>query len=263
MKPERNDNYNANEKPMDYLEHLEELRWRIIKIIIGIVIGGIVIAVFIEPIINHVILLPAKKTIPQMTIINLKPYGQFTLYMEVIIIGGIIVSTPNILFQTWKFIEPALKPGERKYVTAVVVFSTFCFLAGIAFAYFVMLPTALNFFANFGTELIDNKIAANEYMRFVISVCLAAGIVFELPMASFFLSKLGILKPGFMRKYRKHSIVLILILAGILTPGPDIASQLLLGVPLFLLYEISILICKYSQKKKSPNSEEKASLRNT
>ena len=263
MKPERNDNYNANEKPMDYLEHLEELRWRIIKIIIGIIIGGIVVAVFIDPIINQVILLPAKKTIPPMTIINLKPYGQFTLYMEVIIIGGIIASTPNILFQTWKFIEPALKPGERKYVTAVVVFSTFCFLAGIAFAYFVMLPTALNFFANFGTEFIDNKIAANEYMRFVISVCLAAGIVFELPMASFFLSKLGILKPGFMRKYRKHAIVVILILAGILTPGPDIASQLLLGVPLFLLYEISILICKYSQKKKSPDSEEEASLRNT
>jgi len=263
LKSERNDNYNANEKSMDYLEHLEELRWRIIKIIIGIVIGGIIIAVFIEPIINHIVLLPAQKTIPPMTIINLKPYGQFTLYMEVIIIGGIIASTPNIMFQTWKFIEPALKPGERKYVTAVVVFSTFCFLTGIAFAYFVMLPTALNFFANFGTEFIDNKIAANEYMRFVISVCLVAGIVFELPMASFFLSKFGILKPGFMRKYRKHAIVVILILAGILTPGPDIASQLLLGVPLFLLYEISILICKYSQKKKSPDSDEKASLRNT
>jgi len=252
-----------SEEPVNYLEHLEELRWRIIKIIIGIIIGGIIIAVFIEPIMSHIILLPAEKTIPRMTIINLKPYGQFTLYMEVIIIGGIIVSTPNILFQTWKFIEPALKPGERKYVTAVVVFSSFCFLAGIAFAYFIMLPTALIFFANFGSELIDNKIAANEYMRFIISVCLAAGIVFELPMVSFFLSKLGILKPGFMRKYRKHAIVIILILAGILTPGPDIASQLLLGVPLFLLYEFSILICKYSQKKKSPDSEVKASLKNT
>lgn len=263
MKPETNNNNNENEESMNYLEHLEELRWRIIKIIIGIIIGGIIIAIFMEPIMNYVILLPAKKTIPQMTIINLKPYGQFILYMEVIIIGGIIVSIPNILFQTWKFIEPALKPGERKYVTVVIVFSTLCFLVGIAFAYFVMLPTALNFFANFGTEFIDNKIAANEYMRFIISVCLAAGIVFELPMISFFLSRLGILNPGFMRKYRKHAIVLILILAGILTPGPDIASQLLLGVPLFLLYEFSILICKYSQKKTSLDSEVKASFKNT
>ncbi len=190
-----------------------------------------------------------------MTIINLKPFGQFTLYMEVILIGGIVVSIPNILFQIWKFIEPALQPGERKYITAIVFFSTFCFLAGISFAYFIMLPTALNFFVDFGTEFIDNKIAANEYMRFVISLCIAAGIVFELPMVSFFLSKLGILKPSFMRKYRKHAIVIILILAGILTPSPDITSQLLLGVPLFLLYEISILICKYSQKKKEVNSE--------
>ncbi|MBL7128881.1 MAG: twin-arginine translocase subunit TatC [Ignavibacteria bacterium] len=243
---------------MSFLEHLEELRWRIIKAVIGIVIGGILVAIFIDPIINDVIFLPAKNTDPPMTIINLKPFGQFTLYMEVILIGGIVVSIPNILFQIWKFIAPALKPGESKYITAIVFFSSFCFLAGIAFAYFIMLPTALNFFVDFGTEFIDNKIAANEYMRFVISLCIAAGIVFELPMVSFFLSKIGILKPSFMRKYRKHAIVIILILAGILTPSPDITSQLLLGVPLFLLYEISIFICKYSQKKKDISSEIKA-----
>ena len=251
-------NHIEDEKEMSFLDHLEELRWRIIKVVIGIVIGGILIAIFIDPIINFIIFLPAKNTDPPMTIINLKPFGQFTLYMEVILIGGIVVSIPNILFQIWKFIAPALKPGESKYITAIVFFSSFCFLAGIAFAYFIMLPTALNFFVDFGTEFIDNKIAANEYMRFVISLCIAAGIVFELPMVSFFLSKIGILKPSFMRKYRKHAIVIILILAGILTPSPDITSQLLLGVPLFLLYEISIFICKYSQKKKDISSEIKA-----
>ena len=244
-----------DEKEMSFLEHLEELRWRIIKAVIGIVIGGVLVAIFIDPVINYIIFLPAKTTHPPLTIINLKPFGTFTLYMEVILIGGIVVCIPNTLFQIWKFIEPALQPGERKYITAIVFFSTFCFLAGISFAYFIMLPTALNFFVDCGTEFIDNKIAANEYMRFVISLCIAAGIVFELPMVSFFLSKLGILKPSFMRKYRKHAIVIILILAGILTPSPDITIQLLLGVPLFLLYEISILICKYSQKKKEVNSE--------
>jgi sec-independent protein translocase protein TatC len=114
-----------------------------------------------------------------------------------------------------------------------------------------MIPTALKFFAAFGTQAITNNIAINEYFSFVISVMLTAGVVFELPMVSFFLSKLGILTPQFMRRYRKHAIVIILLLAGILTPSPDVTSQLLLGVPLFILYEISILISKFSQKKEA------------
>ena len=117
------------------------------------------------------------------------------------------------------------------------------------FAYYVILPTALEFLSSFGSSIINNNIAVDEYFSFIISTMLAAGIVFELPMVSFFLSKIGILKPEFMRKYRKHAVVLILIVAAILTPSPDITSQLLLGIPLVILYEISILICKFSQKK--------------
>ena len=127
---------------------------------------------------------------------------------------------------------------------------------GVVFSYYALLPAALGFFAAFGTELIENKIAADEYMSFVISMVLASGLVFELPMVSFFLSKIGILKPWFMRKYRRHAIVIILLIAGIVTPGPDITSQLLLGIPLLLLYELSILICKYSQKKTLNTEEE-------
>jgi len=240
----------SHEKEMGFLEHLEELRWRIIKAIIGVVVASILVGIVISWIMNNVLFAPAKNTIPPLNIINLKPYGQFTLYMQVIIIGGLILSIPNIIFQFWKFIEPALKPGERKYTFHIVVFSTICFLSGIFFAYFLMLPAALGFFASFGSDsVIHDNIAADEYLQFIISVLLAAGIVFELPMISFFLSKIGILKPKFMRKYRRHAIVIILLLAGILTPGPDITSQLLLGVPLFILYEISILICKYSQRK--------------
>jgi sec-independent protein translocase protein TatC len=240
---------------MSFLEHLEELRWRIIKAVIGIVVAGIIIGIFIDPIINYILFAPAKKTNPPMTIINLKPFGQFSLYMQVILIGGIILSIPNILYQFWKFIEPALHPRERKYISSIVIFSSLCFVIGIVFAYMVMLPTALEFFAGFGTEMIENNIAADEYLWFIISMCIAAGIVFELPMISFFLSKVGILKPAFMRKYRKHAIIVILIVAGILTPSPDITSQILLAIPLFLLYEISIIICKYSQRKPDESSE--------
>jgi sec-independent protein translocase protein TatC len=198
---------------------------------------------------NYFLLAPAMKTNPPLVLINLKPYGQLVLYMEVVLIGGIIISIPNIFYQFWKFIEPGLLSSERRYISWIVFFSTFCFLGGAAFAYWVMLPTALMFFAAFGTTAITNNIAINEYFSFVISVILTAGIVFELPMVSFFLSKLGILTPKFMRKYRKHAVVIILILAGVLTPGPDVTSQLLLGVPLFILYELSILISKFAQKK--------------
>lgn len=241
-------NPESDESEMGFLEHLEELRWRIIKVVIGIVIAGIIIAVFIDQIINNVLLRPASMTEPPMFLINLKPIGQFTLYMEVIIYSAIILSMPNLVYQLWKFIEPALKPGERKYVWWVVFFTSICFLLGVAFAYFIMVPTSLGFFASFGTTLIENQIAIDEYLRFVVSISLASGIVFEMPMLTFFLSKIGILKPEFMRKYRKHAIVGIIIVGAILTP-PDVISQLILAVPLIVLYEISILICKFAQKK--------------
>lgn len=241
-----------DEKEMSFLDHLEELRWRIIKSLIGIVIGGAIIGFFIDWIVNYILFAPAKNTVPPLTIINLKPYGQFLLYMEVIIIGGVILSIPNIIYQFWRFIEPALKPSERKYIVSIVLFTTVCFLSGVVFSYFLLLPAALGFFAGFGTAIIENNIAANEYLSFVISMILASGLVFELPMASFFLSKIGILKPSFMRKYRRHAVIGILLIAAIVTPGPDITSQVLLAIPLFILYEISILICKYSQRKKKP-----------
>ncbi|MBK9331025.1 MAG: twin-arginine translocase subunit TatC [Ignavibacteria bacterium] len=241
---------------MTFLEHLEELRWRIIKSAAGVIIASIVVGIFINWIMDNVLLLPATKTDPPLKLQNIKPFGQFTLYMEVIIFGGVILSIPNLIYQFWKFIEPALKPGESKYIKWIVIFSTVCFLAGNLFAYYVLLPTALEFFASFGSAIIDNIIAIDEYFSFIISTVLAAGLVFELPMISFFLSKIGILKPQFMRKYRKHAIIFILLAAGILTPSPDITSQMLLAIPLFILYEISIFICVFSQKKEP---KEKAS----
>lgn len=247
--PEDNMESESEAGEMSFLEHLEEFRWRIIRSAVGVIIGGIIVGIFINWIMDYVLLLPAMKTTPPLKLQNIKPFGQFSLYMEVIIIGGIILSIPNIIYQFWKFIEPALKPSESRYIKSIVIFSSFCFLAGIIFAYFVLLPTALEFFANFGSAIISNNIAIDEYFSFIISTMLAAGVVFELPMVSFFLSKIGILKPQFMRKYRKHAIIIILLTAGILTPSPDVTSQLLLAVPLFILYEISIIICKLSQKK--------------
>lgn len=235
------------EKEMTFIEHLEELRWRIIYSLIGIIIGTIVSWIFIDFLVEEILLRPAR--ISGVSLQNLKPFGQIFLYFQIALITGLIISIPNVFYQFWKFISPALRKNERKYILAIVIFTTICFLAGIAFAYFVMLPLALSFAVQFGTQTIKNEFAVDEYMSIIISVMLAAGLVFELPMLSFFLSKLGILKPSFMRKYRKHSIVIIMIAAAILTPGTDPVSQVILAVPLVLLYEISILVSKFSQKK--------------
>jgi len=245
--PNNGNEEESGDVEMSFLDHIEELRWRIIYSLIGIVIFTIIAWVFINPLVEIVLLKPARDA--QASLQNLRPFGQLFLYFQVAIIIGIVASIPNIFYQLWKFIAPALKKSERKYILRIVFFSTFCFLAGIAFAYFVMLPMAMKFAAQFGTEEIKNEFAIDEYMSIIISIMLSAGVVFELPMVSFFLSKLGILSPKYMRKYRKHAIVIIMILAAILTPGTDPVSQVILAVPLVLLYEISIFISKISYKK--------------
>ncbi len=237
----------TGDSEMTFLEHLEELRWRIIYSLIGLAVGTIVCWIFIDFLVNNVLLLPAKKAGVELQ--NLKPFGQLMLFFEVAIVGGVILSLPNIFYQFWKFISPALKRKERKYISAIVAFSTLCFLIGIVFAYFVMLPLSLKFAAQFGSAQIKNIFAIDEYMSIIISIMLGSGIVFELPMISFFLTKLGILKPAFMKKYRRHAIVIIFIAAAFLTPGTDPVSQIILAVPLILLYEISVIICKLAVKK--------------
>ncbi|MGK9477181.1 twin-arginine translocase subunit TatC [Melioribacter sp. OK-6-Me] len=243
----RNDEYASGEVEMTFLEHLEELRWRIIYSLIGILIGTIIAWVFIDFIIDGILLLPARQS--NIKLQNLKPFGQLFLYFQVAIIVGLIISFPNVVYQFWKFIAPALKENEKRYITSIVLFTTFCFLAGVVFAYFVMLPLTLKFAAEFGSEAIENNFAIDEYFSIILSVIIGAGLVFELPMLSFFLTKIGILNPGIMRRYRRHSIVAILILAAVLTPGTDPVSQIILAVPLVFLYEISILVSKIFQKK--------------
>jgi sec-independent protein translocase protein TatC len=235
------------EKEMSFLEHLEELRWRIIYSIIGIVVGTVIAWIFIDFLVDVVLLKPAKDSGAALQ--NLRPFGQLFLYMQIAIMVGIIISIPNIFYQFWQFISPALRKRERQYIFWIVLFSSVCFLIGIAFAYFAMLPLTLKFAAQFGSTTIKNQFSIEEYMSIIISVMLAAGLVFELPMISFFLSKLGILKPSFMKKYRKHAIVIIMVASAFLTPGTDPVSQIVLAVPLVVLYEVSILISKISQKK--------------
>jgi sec-independent protein translocase protein TatC len=234
---------------MSFWDHLEELRKRLIWSAVGILIGTAICAVFADAIVNKFLLLPAVHSKPPLKIQNLKPYGQMVLYMEIILVAGLVLSLPNTLYHIWKFVEPALYPKERKYITSIVFFSTFFFLLGGSFAYFVLIPNALDFFAVFGSPYIENIIDVQSYFTFVTGIILASGVVFELPMLSYFLAKLGILSPAFLRKYRRHAVVVILILAAFITP-PDVLSWIMMSVPLYVLYEISIIVVQVTRANK-------------
>lgn len=236
-------------KEMTFLEHLEELRWTIVKSLIGIVIGAVLSWIYIDVLVNEVLLYPAKRV--GVNLQNLKPFGQLFLYFQVALFAGLILSLPWVIYQIWKFIEPALHKHEKKYVSRVVLFTTFSFLLGALFAYFILLPYSLNFAITFGTSAIENKFAIDEYISIVLSMIILSGLVFELPMLSFFLTKLGLMTPVFLRKYWRHAIVVIFILSAIITPTVDPVSQSLLTIPLFLLYELSIWVSKIALRSKS------------
>jgi len=252
MKPDQA--LDSDEKEMSFLDHLEELRMRLIRAVLGLLVTTIVCGFFSDWIINEAILNPSKSTSPPLDLINTIPYGQITFYMVVILVAGLILSSPWILYQFWKFIQPGLLPKERKYISWIVFFTTFCFLAGVGFAYFIMLPYMLQFFATFGTPGIANMISITEYMSFVIQLILISGLIFELPMVSYFLARLGILTPQFMRKFRRHSIVLILIVAAIVTPTTDPITMGVFAIPMLFLYELSIWIAVMAKRKRE-NSE--------
>jgi sec-independent protein translocase protein TatC len=240
------------QKEMSFLDHLEELRWDVIKILVGLTIATIICAIYTDFIVQEILLRPVRLT--GMKIQVLTPYGIVILYMEAALICGVIISMPNTLYWLWKFVAPGLLPKERRYIRRIVFWTSFCFFSGVAFGYFVLLPSALKFFTTFGTQTIEMNVAIDKYVSFVLALILGSGLVFELPMISFFLTKLGLLTPAFMRHYRRHAIVVILIIAAVVTPTPDPVTQLILAIPMMALYEVSILVCKLSQKKQ-PTTE--------
>ena len=244
------------ESGLGFLGHLEELRKRIVWAVIGLVIACILSAVFIDQILELIILSPSANA--HLKLQNLSPFGQPLLYFKLVFIIGIIISFPFGLYQLWKFIAPGLYVNERKWARYITFFTSLCFMTGVAFAYLLMIPTMLGFAATFGTEKIENIIDVNNYLSFITIMLLASGVLFELPMITFVLSRVGILTSTFMRKYRRHSIVVIMVLAAMLTPTTDPISMLIFAAPLFVLYEISIYIAKISEKKRKKDAEENA-----
>lgn len=232
---------------MSFLEHLEDLRWHIIKALIGLLVATIICGIYSDFIVQDLLMKPLKSAGLKAQV--LAPYGIVLLYMQTVLICGLIMSMPNTLYWLWKFVAPGLLPKERRYVARIVFLTSLCFFAGVGFSYFILLPTSLKFFSQFGTQTIDLNISIDHYVSFILTLVFGAGLVFELPMVSYFLTKIGFLTPEFMRQYRRHSIVVILIISALVTPTPDPMTQLMLAAPMLLLYEVSIFVSKLALKK--------------
>lgn len=234
---------------MNFLGHLEELRKRIVYAFIAVAVCSGLSAIFIETLISEVLLSPAKNV--GLDLQNLKPFGLPFLYFKVIFISGIIIGFPFLLYQLWRFISPGLYENEKKWARSITFFTSICFLGGVVFAYYVMVPSMLEFASGFTSIEVRNDIDINEYLSFLTMILLAAGILFEMPMVSYVLARADLVTSKKLRKYWRHAIVVILILAAVLTPTPDPISQMIFAAPLLGLYELSILIAKLAQKKEN------------
>lgn len=263
---------------MSFLGHLEELRWHIIRAAIAVVVLMIVSFINREFIFTDIILKPKSPEFitnqlfgqlsawinnllgiesnalainsANLDIVNIEMAGQFISHIKVSLITGAIVASPYIFWEVWRFIKPALQEKEKSHARGAVFYTSFLFIIGILFGYYIITPLSINFLATYNVSgEVVNTIKLNSYIGTVTSVTFAAGIVFLLPIAVLFLSKTGLLTPVFMKKYRKHAYVLFLVLSAIITP-PDVFSQILVCIPLIFLYEISILISRSVNKKR-------------
>ena len=234
---------------MGFLDHLEELRWRLVRCLLAMVIGSAVSFGYIDHILN-VLLYPARSTSNPINLQVLSVQGMFLIKWFISFISGFILALPYLIYQFWRFVAPGLKVNEKKYAFPVVFFAFSSFVTGILFGYFILVPFSLEFFSGIGATHVDNNFSIQYYFSFLTWLLLGAGIIFQLPVVSLVLSAIGVLTPPFMRHYRRHSVVVILILSSFITP-PDPVSMLIMSFPLILLYEMSIGVSWLVNRKRT------------
>lgn len=261
-----------DENEMSFWDHLEELRKHIFRSLAAILILAFVAFLNKHFIFDTVILAPKDADFitnrllcrlgnflsveslclgdAHMILQNISMSGQFMTHLYISLVAGFIVALPYVLWEFWRFITPALRPEEKKYSKGFVAAGSFLFLTGVFFAYFILVPLTLNFFGNYHvSDQVANQIHLSSFISTVVSVTLSVGLVFELPIIIYFLTKVGIVTPQFLKKNRKIMFVIVLTLSAIITP-PDVFSQILVSIPLLLLYEMSIKISQRVYKKR-------------
>ena len=261
-----------NPNNMSFLEHLEELRWHIIRSLISVVLCAFICFIFKDFIFDTIIFGPKKMSFPTYKFLckasnligvettfclsefpfiiqNRTMTGQFSAHVMTSLISGFIISFPYVLFEFWKFIRPGLLKNEKVKSKVFIFISSLLFFVGVLFGYYIVTPLSINFLATYQvSELVLNEIDLASYISLVRSSTVASGIIFELPIIIYFLSKIGLVTPEGLIKYRKFALVGVLVLAALITP-PDIASQIIVAIPIVILYQVSIFISKIVVKR--------------
>jgi sec-independent protein translocase protein TatC len=271
MSEELDEKLPKGEKEMSFLEHLEELRWHIIRSLLSIFVFAIVAFFYREPIWHYVILAPSRVDFWTYTMFcnlsnlmgqdffcidelpfiiqNRRMTAQFTMALTSSFVIGLIIAFPYAFWEIWRFVKPGLYHNEKQLSRGAVFFVTLLFLTGVLFGYYIVSPISINFLTNFQLDpSIQNEIDLTSYVSTILMLVLGCAIMFQLPVVVYFLTKAGIVTPEFLITYRKHGIVLILVISALITP-PDVISQILMSFPLLLLYEISIMISKSLKRK--------------
>src|ERR1700752_963755 len=269
------DNNSGNDLQMSFMQHLDALRWHLVRSALAIFIIGITLFFFNNFLFDTVIFGPLKQdfisyralcslgykigagdvmcmTVKAPHLQTLSASEQFFTHMWIALLGGIILAFPYVLYELWKFIKPALKDTESSPAKFFVIVASILFLIGIFFGYFLLFPMSYNFLINYqlsDSGIVQTNNTLDDYISLISTMTLVSGIVFELPVLVYFLTRLTLLTPEFMRKYRKYAVVVILIAAAVITPSPDVTSQMVVAVPMHLLYEISIFVSAYVIKK--------------
>ena len=236
---------------MPFLDHLEELRWRILYSLIGLVVGMVVAFVLLQQV--DVIGFLQRPVLPYLhgrKLIFTHPGDAFGIVLNASFVLGLVLSSPVLLYQAWAFFAPALYSHEKKLVIPVLLGAVLLFVGGVALAFFVVLPFTLGFLLNFQTAALEPMITASEYFGFAISMSLAFGVVFELPILILALTALGIITPAFLQKYRRHAVILCIVGAAFITPGGDPTSLFALSVPLYLLFEASVVLSRVIYRRR-------------
>jgi len=267
-------------KEMSFLQHLEELRWHLVRSAIVIVVFAVSAFCLNDFLFDTVIFGPLKQdfisyrtlcalghkigagdvmcmVVKPAHLQTLSASEQFFNHMWISLMCGLILGFPFILWELWKFIRPALKNQEVGPVKVFVVIASFLFLIGIFFGYFLLFPMSYNFLINYqvsSSGIVQTQNTFDDYISLISTMVLVSGIIFEMPVLVYFLSRMGLLTPQFMRKYRKHAVVIILIAAAVITPSPDVTSQMVVAIPMYLLYELSVFVSAWVIKKQKLTS---------
>ncbi|QLE00240.1 twin-arginine translocase subunit TatC [Galbibacter sp. BG1] len=263
----------GEEQEMSFLDHLEELRWHLIRATLGVIIIGIVAFIAKDFIFDTILFGPKKADFPtykffcnisrslgmdesfcegpQFRIQSRQMAGQFSAHIWTSIWAGFIIGFPYVLWELWRFISPGLHDNERNNSRGFIVIASFLFFTGVLFGYYVISPLSINFLANYHvSEEVFNDIDLSSYISTIRASVISCGLIFELPILMYFLTKIGLVTPEILRKYRKIAIVVVLILSAVITP-PDVASQIVVAIPIVILYEISIYISKVVLKREA------------